>query len=207
MDYNESLGFKSSFFMGVNNGLGLNYNIKQTKKWVPIIKKRNFDIGIHGIDFENFKSINAEHRLFKEIIKQEDVGIRIHYLRLKNTTLANLNKSGYVYDSTTFENKNPYIIGNMWEFPVQLMDSWVLNGDTSYQLRNLEQCKKYSIKVIQKAEELNLEYFTVIFHDVYFSSSFYTLKEWYKWIINYFQEKGYIFTTFSHAINELNNKH
>lgn len=206
MDYNDSLGFKSSFFMGVNNGLGLNYNISQTKKWVPIIKNRKFDIGIHGIDFENADSIKVEYDQFKAIIAQEDIGIRMHYLRLTDETLDNLSKIGYKYDSTTFEHKNPYLVNKMWEFPVQLMDTWVLNGDTSHQLRNLEECKEYSIKSINEALEKGLDYFTIIFHDVYFSASFNTLNEWYKWIVDYLHENGHIFTTFTAAIEELNSK-
>lgn len=206
IDYNQSKGFKSSFFMGVNNGLGLNYNISKTKKWVPIIKDKGFDIGIHGIDFEAFDTIEKEYSTFKQIVQQDNFGIRMHYLRLNNTTLKNLDKVGYTYDSTTFENKNPYKIGNMWEFPIQLMDTWVVNGTNNHQIRSLEECKLYSIKIIKEAEKKGLDYFTIIFHDVYFSSSFHTLQEWYKWLIDYLHKRGHSFTTFTEAIKNLNNK-
>lgn len=204
MDYNEALGIKSHFFMGVNNGLGLNYNLSQVKKWVPIIENRGFGIGIHGIDFENFEKINAEFNLFKSILKSSDFGIRMHYLRLNEKTLINLDKAGYKFDSTTFDYKNPYKIGNLWEFPVQLMDTWVLNKDSNHQQRNLEEAKAYSIQQIEKAKNMNLDYFTIIFHDVYFSNSFQTLNEWYKWLIDYLKQNNYQFTDFNTAIKELN---
>lgn len=205
MDFNDSRGIKSNFFMGVNNGVGLSYSLKHVKKMVPLIKERGFELGVHGINYENFSEIKEEFNTFKNIYGNENFGMRMHYLRQNETTFTNIAKSGYLFDSTKHGYENPYLIGNMWEFPLQIMDGWVMYQDKSEQALNFEQAKQFTIKQINKAKELNLKYLNILFHDCYFDNCYMTWKKWYCWVIDYLIEQKFEFVTYSEAINELNN--
>lgn len=203
MDFNDKMGIKSTFFIGVNNGVGLSYSLKHVEKWAPKIIERNFEIGVHGISFDNYEAIKMEFDIFKEITKMSDFGIRMHYLRKNDETLDFIEKAGYLYDATPQGFVDPYKHNNMWVFPLQIMDGWMVNGAKRYQSRSLEQAKEETIKKIKKAKELKLSYLSILFHDRYMSDSFVTWKEWYQWLIVYLQKEGFEFVLHKEAINSL----
>lgn len=203
MDFNDSVGIKSTFFIGVNNGVGLSYPLKHVRKWVPTIQQRGFEIGVHGINFQSYDAIKYEYDLFKEIVGNENFGIRMHYLRKNETTFKNIEKVGYQYDATEQGFKNPFKIGDMWEFPLQIMDGWIINGKNRYQTRTLEEAKKTTLEEIEKAKDAKLNYLSILFHDRYMSKSFKTWKNWYVWLIQYLIQEGFEFVVHEQAINEL----
>lgn len=203
MNFNESRGIKSTFFIGVNNGVGLSYPLKYVEKWVPVIHQRNFEVGVHGIDFDSFEKVKKEHETFKRIFKKESFGIRMHYLRANEHTFSYIEQSGYAYETTTQGFKNPFKTGEMWNFPLQIMDGWAIEGEKRYQSRDLEEAKKYTLAQIEKAKEAGLTHLSILFHDRYFSSSFKTWKDWYMWIIDHLLAEGYEFTTHEEAIKTL----
>ena len=205
MNFNDSMGIKSSFFIGVNDGVGLSYSLKQVEKWAPKIIDRGFEVGVHGIDFESFEKIKKEYNTFKEISKLSKFGIRMHYLRTNEDTFKNIEKCGYLYEATQQGFKNPYKIGTMWEFPLQIMDGWVINGNSRFQTRTLEQAKAYTLQEIEKAKNAQLDFLSILFHDRYMSDSFKTWKNWYMWLVQHLKEEGYEFVLHQEAINELEN--
>ena len=69
---------------------------------------------------------------------------------------------------------------------------------------NLEQAKKYTIKLLEKAEKNKQDYFSILIHQRYFSDSFTNWKNWYIWFIDYCKNKNYTFTNYKELINELN---
>lgn len=204
ISYNEKMGVKSNFFIGVNNGVGLSYSLNKVKKWVPKIVNRGFNVGVHGIDYDSLDKIKKEYDTFSSISGIKDIGIRMHYLRQNDDTFNNLAKAGYLYDASEIGFKNPYKIGEMWEFPLQIMEGWVFYQGKRYQEFDLEASKKYTINEINKAKEQNLDYLNILFHDRYYHKSFYTWKNWYDWVIFYLKEEGYEFVTYEQAVNELN---
>lgn len=203
MDFNQDRGIKSTFFIGVNNGLGLSYQIKHVKKWVPKIQDRGFEIGVHGISFDNYGEIKKEYDTFKRISKQQQFGIRMHYLRNNEKTVDFLQQTGYLYDSTPQGFVNPYKVKNMWVFPLQIMDGWELNGNKRYQSRSFQQAKLETLKKIERAKMEKLSYLSILFHDRYMSSSFVSWKKWYMWLVDYLRNEGYQFVTHKEAIQEL----
>lgn len=207
MDYNDSLGIKSNFFFGVNNGVGLSYSLKHVKKWVPIVLSRDFEAGVHGIDYDSLESIKKEYDIFKECTTESEYGIRMHYLRKNDETINNLSRTGYLFDATEVGYKNPYKVNGMWEFPLQIMEGWEINQGTRYQNVDLEGAKESTLKKIEKINQSNLEYVSILFHDRYFHKSFKTWMDWYKWILNYLKEEGHEFITYKKAILELENKY
>ncbi len=204
MDFNDEKGIKTNFFIGVNNGVGLNYSLKQAEKWIKIIQDRNFEIGVHGIDFNAFEKVKKEHDTFSSMSKSKEFGIRMHYLRQNDQTFDYLSKSGYLFDSTEQAMKNPYKIGDMWEFPLQIMEGWVFYNGKRQQENNLEQAKITTLKLIEECKEHKLSHLNLLFHDCYYNKQFNQWKQWYEWVIDYFISEGYEFTTYHQAVKELN---
>jgi hypothetical protein len=204
MDFNDEMGIKTNFFIGVNNGVGLSYSLKHVNKWVPKIIERGFEVGVHGIDFDTLNKVKKEYNTFHDIYKTDDFGIRMHYLRKNDETFNHLAQAGYVFDSSEIGYKNPYKIGDMWEFPLQIMEGWVFYQGKRHQESNLQQAKEIVKKEIQKAIDLDLLYLNILFHDRYFDDSFGTWKNWYKWLIGYLKELNIEFITYNRAVEDLN---
>lgn len=201
--FNNLNNIPSSFFIAVNKGVGLNYSLNNAIPWILQMKLRNCEIGVHGISFENFDVIQKEYSQFTKISELKNFGIRMHYVRNNNETLNNLAKAGYTYDSTINDFLNPYKIGNMWEFPFQIMDGWVIQNGTRWQNTNLQKVKDNTLKLIDKAYNKNINYLGIDFHDRYFSPSFKTWLNWYVWLVEYLKTNKVQFVNFNSAIKEL----
>lgn len=204
--FNESMGVPSSFFIGVNNGLGLSYPLKEAAFWIDKVSRQNIEIGVHGINYDTFEGVKKEYDDFKSSSASlHSFGMRMHYVRKNEHTLGYIQKCGYLYDSTENSFKNPYKIGNMWEFPFQIMDGWVIDKDKRWQSQSLQQAKDNTLELIDKAHKENLEYLGVIFHDRYFCDSFKTWKNWYIWLVEYLKANKVEFVNFRQAIHHLEN--
>lgn len=203
VNFDKSLFLDSTFFLAVNNALSLSYSIIKAEEWAVFLKDKGIRTGIHGINYDTLIGITLEKQIFHELTRQNNFGIRMHYLRLNEETLLNLDKSGYKFDSTVLSFGNPYKIEQMWEFPVCLMDSSLFYGNSNYQTKTLDQIKNESIMNILKAEEAGLKYYTIVTHDFYFSDAFKKWKEWYFWLIDYLKNNEFKFISFDNAITEL----
>jgi len=204
LDFNESLGIKSTFFFGMNRGLGLNYNYNNISGLVKYALDRDFEVGVHGIAYNNLDQMKLEYNRFKIITGLQNFGIRMHYLRHDNSTLKNLAEIGYLYDSTMSNFVSATTVDGIVEFPVHMMDCLIINGPKGFQELNLEESKKKAITLLERAENMNINYFSFLFHDCYFSNIFSTWKEWYIWFIKYLLSKNYEFITYREAVNNLN---
>lgn len=205
-EFNTQHGVPATFFIAINKGVGLNYSLEQATIWINEIKTWDCEIGIHGIEFENFEKVNAEYNTFKSITNQKEIGTRMHYIRTNNETFNNMDKAGYLFDSSEMAFKAPYKIGNMWEFPFQIMDGYIIEKPKPWQCKNLQQCCDETKIIIEKAESLNLPYLGIDFHDRYFSNSHKTWKNWYIWLVNYLMENKIECVNFKQAIAELESK-
>ena len=201
--FNNIHNIPSSFFIAVNKGIGLNYSNSAALLWIEQMKNRQCEIGIHGIEFDKLDAIRKEHDLFANLTKSGSFGLRMHYVRNNEQTYDLLEKAGYRYDSTEYAFKNPYRIGKMWEFPFQIMDGWVIENGKKWQSLDLSKSREKTISLIEKAQEQNLEYLGIDFHDRYFSHSFKTWLEWYMWLVEYLKSHKIEFINFDMAINEL----
>jgi hypothetical protein len=201
--FNNINKIPSSFFIAVNKGIGLNYSNSAALLWIDQMKSRDCEIGIHGIAFDDLDSIKKEFDLFTALTQIQNFGIRMHYVRNNQQTYQLLERAGYRYDSTEYAFKNPYKIGQMWEFPFQIMDGWVIENGKKWQSLNLEKSKEKTMELISRAQSDNLKYLGIDFHDRYFSHSFNTWLEWYIWLIDYLKTNKIEFVNFNMAINEL----
>jgi hypothetical protein len=203
IEFNKINNIKSCFFFGMSNGLGLNYDYKKTKNLIKAAINNNFEVGVHGIEFDNFSEMQNEFEKFKLISGLHNFGIRFHYLRSNNKTLSSLAKIGYSFDSTRIDFSKVYIQSGITEFPLHLMDSWIMYGDRKFQNCNLDQAKSKTIKFIDDAVKNKIDYFSILFHDFYFSNRFETWKEWYIWLIAYLKSNNFKFITYKEAIEEI----
>jgi hypothetical protein len=203
MAFNDSRGIKSTFFIGVNNGVGLSYPVEAAALSIRKIIDRGFEAGVHGINYADYNGIKKEYDLFRNLSGLENFGMRMHYLRSDEHTLENIAACGYRYDATDRGIKNPYRINGMWEFPLQVMDGWIINGSQRWQTRNLEQAKIETLEIIKEAENTGLEYLSILFHDRYFSDSFQSWRAWYCWLVDYLLNRECQFLTHTEAILEL----
>jgi len=206
-EFDKLNNIPSTFFFAMNNGLGISYSIKQTEFFIKYLKENKFDCGVHGIEFNDPNKIFTEYDNFKRISNIENFGIRMHYLRIGKNTLEHLSKIGYLFDSSVFEDKNPYKINYIWEFPLHIMDGYVIEGKgKKWQSNNLEKSKDITIKIIDNLIKKDNKYLTILFHDRYFSDSFLTWKKWYIWLVEYLKSNNFEFISYKDAIKEMENK-
>ena len=201
--FNIQYKVPTTYFIGVNNGVGLSYSQEQSAFWIHKLIELGCDVNVHGIEFESFETIKTEYTLFQNISKQSNFGTRMHYIRTNANTLANLAKAGYKFDSSEMGFKAPYKIDTMWEFPFQIMDGYIIEKPKQWQSKNLQQSCDETKKIIDKAVDMNLPYLGIDFHDRYFSKSHKTWKDWYIWLIQYLSENKIEFVNFKQAITEL----
>ncbi len=205
-DFNIKHQVPTTYFIGVNQGIGLSYTKQQASFWIHKMLELGCDVGLHGIEFENFEKINNEFGLFKDISKQQNFGTRMHYIRKNENTFSNMAKAGFKFDSSEMSFKAPYKIGDMWEFPFQIMDGYIIEKPKQWQSKNFFQSCEETKKIIDKVVDLNLPYLGIDFHDRYFSDAHKTWKDWYIWLIEYLSSQKIEFVNFKQAIKELESK-
>lgn len=205
-EFNKQHKIPATYFIGVNNGVGLQYSTLHASNWILKLLSWGCEVGVHGIEFETLNLIESEYQSFKSISRLTQFGTRMHYIRTNNDTLANMSKAGYIFDSSEMSFSAPYKIGNMWEFPFQIMDGYIIQKPKQWQNKNLVEACDETKRIIDKALTLNLPYLGIDFHDRYFSNAHATWKNWYMWLINYLLENNIECIDFKKAILELESK-
>jgi len=203
MKFNKENRIPSTFFIGVSKGMYLNYSLKDSGSWINRILREGFDVGVHGIAYEDFNSIKKEYEIFKELSGMKRFGIRIHYLSNSENTVYFLREAGYLFDSSSYAMRNPYKVGGLWEFPLHIMDAYVFYKNSRWQNQNLEQARANTKRVIDDLQKNGINYITVLFHDRYFSDGFRSWKNWYIWFSNWCKENGFEFINYRKAVQEL----
>ena len=203
LEFDREHSIPSTFFFGMSRGLGMSYSLKAAERMIGYVNARKFDTGVHGIVYSDTSGIQEEYKRFKSIAGDRPYGIRMHYVRRDRNTLKRLAEAGYLFDSTEFDKngvimRGPYKINSMWEFPLHIMDGYVL------QAGNVEQSRKNTIRILEKVKEQGIPYCTILFHDYYYNPRCYPQeRDWYGWLVQYLEERGFEFISFKDAIKEL----
>lgn len=205
MDFDEQHGVKSTFFFGMNQGLGMSYKPKEARSVILKVHERGFATGVHGIEYQDFDGIKKEFDAFKQTTGFDPCGIRMHYVRFDDHTFEKLSQIGYAFDTTEFDKqnngtrKNPYKVGEMWEFPLTIMDAYLPN--------RFEAAKETTLQLLEESKKSGLQYVTVLFHDNQFCEEYQDMKKWYEWLIEYMLESNeYEFTSYNQMIQEQETK-
>jgi peptidoglycan/xylan/chitin deacetylase (PgdA/CDA1 family) len=204
MSFDKTHNVPATYFVGVARGKGMCYSLERAEYWVKRILANGFDAGVHGIAYNSEASIQEEYRIFKKISGLDQFGIRMHYLRNDQNTLDLLGRAGYAFDATINDLQNPFKIGDMWEFPISAMDGRLLQNKKIAQKPDFKTVQKNTLRIIEQSQERGNLYFSLLFHDRYFSDAFQTFKFWYSWLITYLKGEGYQFVSYLEAIRELN---
>lgn len=202
IEFDKHHKIPSVFFFGMDNILEMSYKKNIAIPWIKFVLENGFDAGVHGVEFENIVKMQSEFNDFKEISNLSSFGIRTHYVRYDNNTFKKMSEVGYLFDTSEF-NKNkiilrsPYKIGKIWEFPIHIMDGYVMKD-------NLETAKIRTIEILDKAIKKGLNYFTFLFHDYLFNDKTYPKqKAYYEWFVDYCKNNTFIFASYKEAIVEL----
>ena len=202
MDFDEAHGIRSTFFFGMNRGLGMSYRPEEAKSMIMKVRERGFAVGVHGIEFQDIAGMKREYDTFKQVNGFEPCGIRMHYVRFNENTFEKLNDIGYVFDTTEFDKLNcgtrkaPYRVGDMWEFPLAIMDS--------YLPEKFEAAKLSTLTLLEQCKEQKLQYVTVLFHDFQYCEDYRDMKRWYEWLMEYLgRSDDYLFVSYSEAIDRI----
>lgn len=202
IDFNKNNNIPATFFVGVNNGLGLKYSLEKATVAVKLIQSNGFEVGVHGISFDNLDAVKKEFETFAKIVGHENFGIRIHYLRNDENTLYFLSNVGYLFDASLSEFKSSYTIEDLTEFPVHIMDGWMMNKNKAWQVNTLQQALDDSKRLIDEGLKNNIDYFSILFHDRYFSNGFKTWKDWYIQLVEYLICNNFEFVNYKMALIE-----
>lgn len=204
VEFYEKKGIKASFFFGMRNALGLNYNYLNAKQYIDLLSNNGHSVNIHGIEYKNPKLINTEINRFLDLTGMKPQGFRTHYLRWSGFTYELLNDIGYLYSSSQLGIFHPFKIGNVWEFPISIMDVRLIENAQNNLDLNYWNHKTFC--QIKDAEEKGIPFFVINFHDLYFDESFIIIKNWFESLITYFIQHDYEFVSFNEAVKELNSK-
>ncbi len=210
MEFDACHGIPSTFFVAVENGRDLDYSLDVSKFWIRRIRDKGFDVGVHGIACEDASGIFHECAAFREAagidvfgVRVHDIGVRAGDVRLNGATLALLDKAGYLFSSNTFEWKAPFRTGSLWEFPVNIMEAYLFYKNGKWQNRSAAQAVRETEELLNRAARKGLPYFSILFHDFFFSGSFRDIREWYFRLIDYCAKKGWSFVGYREAVKEL----
>lgn len=201
--FNQKNDVPATYFIGVKQGLGLSYSQQASALWIEKLQAMGCLVGPHCIEYESLSKIKNEYQMFEALSLQKSFGTRMHYIRTNENTFNNMAEAGYLFDSSEMSFKSPYKIGRMWEFPFQIMDSYIIEKPKQWQSKNLYQCMDETKAIIEKANQLDLPYLGIDFHDRYFSKSHKTWMDWYMWLIEYLKSNQIKFVSFNQAITEL----
>lgn len=193
VSFNNSFGVKSNFFIGLANGKGLNYSLRNAIVFISKLEELNQEVGIHGISYNDKNLMTKEFELLKQNLKSDIYGIRMHYLRNDSSTLNILNEIGYNFDSSEYGLKPEYKIGNMIEYPISIMESYLWR-DAGF---NYDKMMDYTKKRVDEAVQKKLNYFIINFHDLHFDNSYLIFKKWYEKTIEYLKNNSFEFTNFN----------
>lgn len=200
--FDKTNGVKSTFFFGMANILGMSYNKERAQKWIKLVLEEGFDAGVHGVEIDDIDKMQQEYNDFKNISGISDFGIRTHYVRYNETTFDKMAKIGYLFDTSEFNKKEVelkpfYKIGNMWEFPLHIMDGYIMKDD-------LYLAQQKTIEVLDSAEKANLHILTFLFHDCMYNGKTYPNdKEYYEWFVSICKQRGYEFISYKNCIKSI----
>lgn len=201
-EFDKQNGVHATYFFGMSHVLGMVYKQAKALPWINYVKERGYDAGVHGCDYLHLDAIRKEHDDFATLTGDISFGIRNHYVRYDDDTFNKMNQAGYLFDSSEFNKlaptyKKPYKVGQMWEFPLAIMDGYVLHHD-------LEQAKATIKELLRTLNED--AYLTILFHDVFYNEKCYPQEKYfYEWLILYLKSLNVEFVTFKEAIINLGN--
>ena len=215
MEFDKAHCVKPTYFFIMNqtqcqkDGLGFAYTPEDAKPFIDFVRTNGLDAGVHGIVFDDLDGMKEEADTWSTLMGTPPDCLRMHYVRYDDKTFERLSQLGYMYDSTEFYKserctiKAPYKIGNMWEFPLNIMECYLVSPYVKQHayLASAEEMKAQTLRIIGELKSKGINYLTVLFHDTGFCESLKGYRDWYKWFVGYVEETpGFEFTSYREAV-------
>lgn len=201
-EFDRQNGVQATYFFGMSRALGMVYRQSKALPWIKYVKECGYDAGVHGCDYLHLEAIKKEHDDFATLTGDTTFGIRNHYVRYDDDTFDKMKQAGYLFDTSEFNKaeptyKKPYKVGDMWEFPLAIMDGYVVHYD-------LKEAQERVTQFVEKTISEERDYLTVLFHDAYFNEKCYPVENaFYIWLISYLKSQNLEFISYRDAIKEL----
>ncbi len=222
MEFDRAHGVKPTYFFimdqerCIHDSLGGAYPLDDAKPFIELVRSNGFEAGVHGIVFDDFDGMKSERDTWTQLTGSAPKCIRNHFVRFDDKTFERMNSLGYDYDSTEFDKaarsliKAPYKVGNMWEFPLNIMECYLVSPyvkQTAAYLASAEEMKAQTLRIIDELKSRGIKYLTVLFHDPGFCESLKGYRDWYKWLVSYVEESpDFDFMSYREAIAHLEQK-
>ncbi len=180
-------GVAATYFIGMRRKLGMSYRHAAARQVIARLLEAGVDVGVHGVEYANAIGIAEEVEAFRSMVPSGTAfGVRNHYLRRNENTLSLQAAAGYQFDPSEEGVSSPYKKGGIYEFPVCLMEARLLREDES---TGILKAKADTERMLIKAERSGISYFTILFHDIYFSPLFPQHQAWYTWLIPWLRDR------------------
>jgi hypothetical protein len=112
------------------------YGAEEISPWLPELKSRGFEIGVHGIDaWGDPEAAASESQKIAELTGETELGVRMHWLYFDASSFAVLDRAGFAYDASIGYNDavgfragtaqvfRPLSAGRLLELPLIVQDS------------------------------------------------------------------------------------
>lgn len=205
MALDRQYGVPSTFFFGMEQGLGMSYHPQEARQIIREVRERGFAVGVHGICYDDAEGIRKERERFEQTAGFPPCGIRMHYVRYAPDTFRYEDMAGYRFDATEFDKqaggtvKDPYRVGAMWEFPLTIMDV--------YLPQRFEEARQETIRRLKACMTAGIDYVSILFHDYQLDPAYSDMSRWYAWLLAYLaDDEAYSFVSFADAMCELEAK-
>ncbi len=188
----------ATFFFGMRKGLNLSYSYKAARPFIELLIEKGFEVGVHGMAFNDFDKMKEEKQRFEEIAGFSPKYIRNHYLRYDESTHSLMDQLEYKIDSTLHDTFEIDQIGSLCRFPISIMDVTVMKSSKEKGITPFE----FSLAKLDEAGALGVSYFVINFHDAYYSDCYPIYKKWYESILEEFISRGLEFCRISDVGSE-----
>ena len=199
MEFDKAHGVKPTYFFIMNrercmkDSLGGAYPLEDAKTFIDKVRANGFEAGVHGIAYDDPDGMKKEYDTWTNLTGTPPECLRMHFVRFDDKTFERLSETGYVYDSTEFDKKTrhlikgPYKVGGMWEFPLNIMECYLVSPHVKSHAykASAEEMKAETLRIIGELQAKGIKYLTVLFHDTGFCEYLRGYRDWYKWLVSY----------------------
>jgi hypothetical protein len=77
MAYERSMNIPATYFFVMRRGLGVAYHVSKAKPVIEKVSVNGFNVGVHGMAYNDLKTMREEFDEFKKISGLDKFGVRI----------------------------------------------------------------------------------------------------------------------------------
>lgn len=167
MEIEEKFGIRSTFFFRPKYDDGS--EVAKYEETIRTLLSGGWEVGLHSNNAATFEEVTQEKILLEKAAGQSVYGSRVHYLKISETSFANLAQAGIKYDSSLSFDKQKidvrnagYLVKNgLVVFPITFMDTYLF----TYMGLSEETIVPFMVNIIEKLFVSGIEIMTLLWHD------------------------------------------